>query len=78
MKTQIVELYDHLKTHGSVTGMDCIEMGIMNYKGRICDLRNLGVPIKTTMETKVNKRGEKKTYARYTLVSAEVADGCNV
>lgn len=64
---QVDKLYEHLKTHGSVTGMDCINMGVMNYKGRICDLRNLGVPIKTTMETKVNANGEKKTYARYVL-----------
>lgn len=69
MKTQLAKLYEHLKTHGSVTGMECIEMGIMNYKGRICELRNFGVPIKTTMETKVNSKGEKKTYARYTLVT---------
>ena len=66
--TQVEKLYEHLKTHGSVTGMECImKLGVMNYKGRICDLRNSGVPIKTTMETKTNANGEKITYARYVL-----------
>jgi hypothetical protein len=65
--TQCEILLDYLREHGSVTGMDSINMGVMNYKGRINDLRRLGYPIKTVMESKVNAKGEKKTYARYIL-----------
>lgn len=68
MKTQCEKLLDYMKEHGSVTGMESImQLGVMNYKGRINDLRRLGVPIKTTMETVTNAYGEKKTFARYSL-----------
>jgi len=64
--TQVDEMYDYLKEHGSITGMEAItELGIMNYKGRICDLRQLGVPIDTVYETRINSKGERKTFARY-------------
>lgn len=62
---QVDEMYDYLKEHGSITGMESIELGIMNYKGRICDLRKLGVTIDTVYETRTNSKGEKKTFARY-------------
>lgn len=64
---QCETVYNYLKAHGSVTGMECIDMGVMNYKGRINDLRKLGVEIETKMESRVNAKGEKKTYARYYL-----------
>jgi len=68
--TQVEVLLHYLQENGSITGMECItELGIMNYKGRICDLRQLGYKIRTVMETKVNARGEKKTFARYILES---------
>lgn len=68
MKTQCEKLLDYMKENGSVTGMESImQLGVMNYKGRINDLRRLGVPIKTTMETVTNAQGEKKTFARYSL-----------
>lgn len=64
---QCEQMLDMMKANGSVTGMDCINAGIMNYKGRVCDLRKLGFGIKTKMETKTNSKGEKKTFARYYL-----------
>lgn len=64
--TQVEQLYEMLKV-GPVSGMDCINAGIMNYKGRVCDLRKLGVPIERDWVTKVNAKGEKKTYAVYRL-----------
>lgn len=45
-----------------------VELGVMNYRGRICDLRKMGYTIKTVMETQVNSRGQEKTYARYILM----------
>ena len=64
---QCEKILDYMKSNGSITGMECINMGVMNYKGRINDLRKLGVAIDTKMETHVNKAGEKKTFARYVL-----------
>ena len=70
-KSQVEILLDYLKEHRSITGMECIaELGIMNYKGRISDLRSLGYPIKTVFETGEKKRGKKRpTFARYILES---------
>lgn len=64
---QCEQLLDMIRWNGSVTGMDCIKIGIMNYKGRIHDLRKLGFNIEKKMETHVNADGEKKTFARYYL-----------
>lgn len=64
---QLDKLADFLTEHGSATGMDIINLGIMNYKGRICDLRQLGFDIRTVMETGENRFGEPIRYARYVL-----------
>lgn len=64
--TQCDKLHEMLK-RGPVSGMECINAGIMNYKGRVNDLRKLGVPIKTEMVTRTNTAGEKKTFALYSL-----------
>lgn len=66
---QLDILLVYLKEHGSATGMDIIGLGIMNYKGRICDLRQLGYEIKTVYETGKNRNGDPTRYARYILVS---------
>lgn len=65
--SQTDKMLDYMKAHGSITGMESIGLGILNYKGRINDLRKLGVPIKTVMVESTNSDGEKKRYARYYL-----------
>ena len=66
--SQVDMLLDYLQKHGSITGLECINLlGILNYKGRISDLRKLGFPIETTWETRINLYGVKKRYARYFL-----------
>lgn len=67
--SQVELLLDFMKEYGSITGMEAIGMGVMNYKGRIADLRKLGYKIKTVYEESVNKRGRKTRYARYILES---------
>ena len=68
MKPQCQMLLDYMRLHGSVTGLQALsELGIMNYKGRIHDLRKLGYTIRTDYITRMNAHGEKKTFARYTL-----------
>lgn len=63
--TQVELLYDLLRQNGSFTGMEAIEAGVMNYKGRVADLRELGVPIETVYETTKNRFGRTVKYARY-------------
>lgn len=59
-------LYDYLRQNGSATGLEIInELGIMNYKGRINDLRKLGVPIETKMEPHISRHGVAGSHARY-------------
>ena len=61
-------LLDYMRQHGSVTGLQALsELGIMNYKGRIHDLRKMGYTIRTDYITRMNAHGEKKTFARYSL-----------
>ena len=64
---QCEQILDYMQKHGSITGMESIGLGVMNYKGRIFDLRKLGFNIETKQETVVNANGEKKTFARYYL-----------
>ena len=65
---QCEKLLDYMKANGSITGMESIGIGVMNYKGRIHDIRKIGVNVEKKMETHVNESGEKKTFARYYLV----------
>lgn len=54
--------------NGEITGMQAIEeLGVMNYKGRICDLRKMGYPIKTRWAYGPNRRGELTKFAVYEL-----------
>lgn len=74
MSPQCATLLNYMEKHGSITGMESINLGVMNYKGRINDLRRAGFHIETDRETKTNSDGTKKTYARYRLCTS-VADG---
>lgn len=64
---QCEQLLNYMKDHGSITGIESINLGVMNYKGRIFDLRKMGFDVKTKMEVVTNSQGEKKTFARYYL-----------
>jgi hypothetical protein len=67
-RSQVDILLDYLKEHRSITGLECIQrLGILNYKGRISDLRKLGQNIETVWEISENIYGETKRYARYYL-----------
>ena len=68
-KKQTFLLLDYLLEHGSITGMECVnDLGVMNYKGRIADLRKQGYIIDTEWEDGKNRYGRKVRYARYVLV----------
>ena len=66
--TQTESIYKHLKTHGSITQLEALNLyGCMRLGARIWDLRRAGMGIRKTMETRKNADGQMKTYARYTL-----------
>lgn len=66
--SQVDALYEYLKKHGSITGIECVtELGILNYKGRVHDLRKLGVSIRAVPNRQPNKDGVVKPYRRYYL-----------
>ena len=65
-KSQWERLLDYLIVNGSATSLEIMNgLFIMNYKGRICDLRKKGYTIATEEHCEVD--GEKKPYARYHL-----------
>lgn len=66
--TQTESILRHLKTHGSITPLDALnKYGCMRLGARIYDLRKTGVQIVRMIETRKNKVGENKRYARYYL-----------
>lgn len=65
--TQETRLLARLK-QGPLTKLEGInQLGIINVGGRILDLRNKGVKIKTTMMPVVNRFREKGSIAVYEL-----------
>ena len=66
MSRQCDRLLNYLIKYGFITGMTCItKLGVMNYKGRIHDLRRLGAIIDTEMVYYISESGEHKSYAIY-------------
>lgn len=66
--SQCMQILFYIREHGSITGMESVKnLGILNYKARINELREDGFPIVTTMETSVKQNGDKTRYARYSL-----------
>lgn len=52
---------------GGATGLDIIHAGVINYKGRVSDLRRRGHKIVTTMKSGTRRDGTQCVYAVYTL-----------
>lgn len=58
----------HMKKYGSITGDEAAEeYGIKRLSARICELRDMGYPIKTDMISCKNRRGKTSNFARYSL-----------
>lgn len=59
----------HMKKYGSITGDEAAEKyGIKRLSARICELRDMGYPIKTEMISCKNRRERISNFARYSLV----------
>ena len=69
--TQTQMILNHLKSFGSITPRDALELyGCMRLGARIYDLRKAGHSISKSNETKPNRFGEMTTYARYKIEDA--------
>jgi len=58
----------HTKKYGSITDEEARqEYGMKRLAARICELRDMGVAIKTDMLSCKNKRGSVSSFAKYSL-----------
>lgn len=75
--TQNERILDYLEQFGSITQLEALrDLGIMRLASRISDLRRLGYPITSTMETVNNRFQEPCHIKRYRMEGAE--DGARV
>jgi len=69
MKTQRDLVLQYMKDFGSITAMEAFsDLGITHLNGRIKELRDSGIEIKTDMIKSVNRYGKKIEYGRFSLV----------
>lgn len=62
----------HLEKYGSITHDEAAEeYGIKRLSARICELRDMGYPIKTDMIPCKNRRGRISNFAKYSLMEVE-------
>ena len=66
--TQNDRILDYIDRFGSITQLEALQdLGIMRLASRISDLKSLGYPIISEMETVKNRFGEKCSIKRYRL-----------
>ena len=66
--TQKQLILDYIDEFGSTTPLEAIrDLGVYRLASRISDLRKIGYPIETNMETVLNRRGKKSIIARYSM-----------
>jgi hypothetical protein len=67
MKTsQIKRIIGYIKDTGSITPLEALrEFGIMRLASRICDIKKMGINIKSEYVSSVNRYGEKIKYKEY-------------
>lgn len=66
--TQIEKIINYIEVEGSITPLDALrEFGCMRLASRMSDLKRLGYPVISKMETAKNRRGEPVRYARYSF-----------
>lgn len=66
--TQNQRILDYIDRFGSITQFDALkDLGVMRLASRISDLKRLGYPVVSEMETVENRFGEKCYIKRYSL-----------
>ena len=68
--TQNERILDYIAEFGSITQLDALtDLGVMRLASRISDLKRLGYPIVSEIETVNNRFGEKCHIKRYRMES---------
>ena len=66
--TQNERILDYIEEFGSITQLQALsDLGVMRLASRISDLRRLGYPIVSEVETVKNRFGEKVHIKRYRM-----------
>lgn len=74
--TQALMTLKYLQEHGSITSYEAMmELGIMSFPKRICEVEAMGFLIKRKMETVVNRFGKKVSVRRYYLIEEPKEEG---
>lgn len=67
-KTQNERIVDYIEEFGSITQLEALrDLGVMRLASRISDLKRLGYPIESRIETVTNRYNEPCRVKRYTL-----------
>ena len=68
MTPQAQQLYEHMKTHGTVTQLEAYDLyGIFRTASRMYEMRKAGIPVVKTMKKGKNRYGGECKYAEYRL-----------
>lgn len=68
MTPQAQQMFEHLKTRGSLTQIEAYEeYGCFRVASRIHEMKKAGIPIVKTMKTGKNRYGVECRYAEYRL-----------
>ena len=66
--TQNQRILDYIEKFGSITQLDAMkDLGVMRLASRISDLKRMGYPITSKIDTVENRYGEKCRVKRYSL-----------
>ena len=66
--TQNQRILDYIQEFGSITQLEALrDLGVMRLASRISDMKSMGIPIVSTVETVKNRYGEKTHIKRYRL-----------
>ena len=71
--TQNQRILEYIEEFGSITQLDAMkDLGVMRLASRISDLKRLGYPITSKIDTVENRYGEKCRVKRYSLEGAQI------
>ena len=70
--TQAERVLKYIEEFGSITQLEALkDLGVMRLASRISDLKKLGYPIKSDVETVKNRFGENCYIKRYSLAGGK-------
>lgn len=67
--TQTQQVHQFMIDNGSISQAEAVaELGCYRLSARIKDLRDMGIPISRSMESKRNRYGKTVSFARYSII----------